>query len=154
MLPDLIMSKSKITYFPIALDALLFQQHALYPRTVHVYARNSGRASEAMDVYLNGEITYPIRHDTASIVNIDGEEKRISEQHYVSFNSCDTNRTWNLSLAATSKKTRIKGDVLILRFHKHRRIFQTFDAPHILYFMELLGPLPLSFVFPSMKNCQ
>lgn len=147
----------KETDFQIPLRGLLFEQDRSHPSVVTVYGRQSERASKAMDVFLNGVIGPRIRHETSSITGtgmpVHNLHDTRAEQHYVAFNSCERDRSWNQSIRTASPKTRIKGDVLILPFDNDLHRIQSFTLPDMHHFLSLISALPLSFVFPSMKNC-
>lgn len=145
---------TKPSDFDQRVNGLLFEEKGLGPRLVTVYAKQSTRASKATDVFLCNVIGSNLRHDTTWIGDYDADRNIINKKHYVAFNSVNADRGWNEGLASVSPRSKLKGDVLILQFVDDEHRFRSMANEDIQDLMVQLSALPLSFMFPKMKNSQ
>lgn len=140
--------------FPTPVYGVLFAQNSRYPTVATVYTRVSSRPSKATDVYLNQMIGSVVRHQTSKMGTCDGEGNVVSYEDFVAFNSCEDDDDWNASLLCTSARTRIKGDVLILRYDARTCRFQSMSSEDLEKVFSTIMHVPLSMIFSSMKNCR
>lgn len=145
---------TQLSDFDQPLHGLLFEEKGFGPRLVTVYAKQSARASKATDIFLCNVIGSNLRHDTTWIGEFDADRNVINKKHYVAFNSMNADRGWNEALKHVSRKSKLKGDVLILWYVEEEHRFRSMTSEDIEQMMMQLSALPLAFMFPSMKNSQ
>ena len=118
------------------------------PRKVTVLAKDTDRPSGAMDLFLNNKISHRLRHKLGTFGSMERNSDIIKWRSFIAFNENHKHTTWNPSFGP---RTKIKGDVLLVKFDTDRKAFLPITDDDIRE-IESNFCLPLAFFFPNMKN--